>query len=233
MTWHAKPSGSYDYSTGDGLDNLWEMAGGMTGWSDAAKAGAIGNSVHEGGMNPWRWQYDSSSQIPNGGYGLFQYTPGSGYTNLSGATPNMSVTSQTTGATPQDGAFQVSVLINDTLSKWVSSCWRSYWDTTLYASLYSYRQDLLNQYGNGSTITMAQYAAIPTDVEACTFIFLACFEGPAKPNYTNRKNTALDVYNILTGGTPPPTPPTPPPTPPVPGDFPWAILFNRDKWRKT
>lgn len=236
MTWHAKPKGAYDYSYGDGNDNLWEMVSGMSGWSDAAKAGAIGNSVHEGGMNPWRWQGDKQSSVSSGGYGLFQYTPGSGYTNLSGAHPNLNVNATdpseyTPGAVASDGAYQVSVMVNNTLSKWVSSCWRSYWSTTTYADLYAYRQQLLNTYGDGSSISMSQYSSIVDDVEACCFIFLACFEGPAVPNYATRKYTCNDVYRIITGQEPP-TPPTPPG--PSPADLPaWLIgMFKKKKNRK-
>ena len=80
MTWHAKPSGGYSYTSAEGTDNIFEMAACFPAWTDEAKAAAIANSVHEGGLNPWRWQGDSFGL--SRGYGLFQFTPGSGYINF-------------------------------------------------------------------------------------------------------------------------------------------------------
>ena len=226
MTWYAKPKGAYSINSAEGLANIYEMAACFPAWTDEAKAAAIGNSYHEGGLNPWRWQYDSAASIPSLGYGLFQFSPGSGYINSGWPTkaPNLSVNSVTTGALPEDGEAQCEVLATDYLHKWVSSCWRSYWSPTSYNVLYAYRQDVLNRWGTGSSISMAQFGQCQ-DLDAATFIFLACYEGPKVPNFDARKKTAAKIYEILTGITPPtppptPDPPTPPePTPPVPIDI--------------
>lgn len=231
MTWHAKPSGGYSMTSQEGQDNMLEMAACFPAATDEAKSAIIGNSIHEGGLNPWRWQSDSAASIPSGGYGLFQYTPGSGYiNNVSWATPNLSVTSITPGATPEDGQAQCDVMASNYLGKWVSSCWRSYWDVNTYASLYAYRQQVLNTWGSGSSISIAQFAQC-TDIDAATFIFLACFEGPRVPNFDVRKNSAAAVYQFLTGGAPPgpPVPPTPQPGAGVPA---WLLKRIADKNRR-
>ena len=227
MTWHAKPSGGYSYTSAEGTDNIFEMASCFPAWTDEAKAAAIANSVHEGGLNPWRWQGDTFGL--SRGYGLFQFTPGSGYINsgFPGISPNLSTTSITTGATPQDGMTQCEVVGTDYLGKWVSSCWRSYWNPQTYNNLYAYRQDVLNRWGSGSSITLAQFGGCQ-DLDAATFIFLACFEGPQVPNYDVRKNTAAKIYEILTGVTPP-TPPVPPTPPPGSGIPAWLLKKAADK----
>ena len=232
MSWHAKPSGAYGIYSAEGQDNIFEMASCWTAWTDEAKSAAIANSYHEGGLNPWRWQGDSFGL--SRGYGLFQFTPGSGYINsgFPGITPNLSTTSITSGATPEDGQCQCDVVATDYLHKWVSNCWRSYWDPQTYNTLYAYRQEVLNRWGSGSSITLAQFGQCQ-DLDAATFIFLACFEGPAVPNYSTRKSTAADIYQILTGSTPP-TPPIPPGPGPGPGaGLPaWLLKKIADKNRR-
>ena len=229
MTWHAKPSGAYSYTSQEGLDNIFEMNATMPAATLEARAAIIANSVHEGGLNPWRWQGDRFGL--SRGYGLFQFTPASGYINSSWPTkaPNLSTTEITAGADPSDGEAQCEVMGTDYLGKWVSDCWRSYWDTTTYADLYAYRGEVLRRWGSGSRISMAQLSQCQ-DLDAATFIFLACFEGPAVPNFSTRKATAAQIYQIL-GGVVPPTPPTPdPPTPPVGSDIPyWLIKKMKDK----
>lgn len=178
--WYAKPSGGYTMKSTEGTANILMMTDYFRtkGYTDEAIAGLIGNAYAESSLNPWRWQSDYIHL--NGGYGLFQYTPASGYidgcTHLQGYSPNMSVTEQTTGATPQDGLAQCICFAENTLSKWVSSCWRTYWSTTQYADLYAYRQTVLNTWGNGTRIYHDDYPAI-NDVYAATFVILACFEG--------------------------------------------------------
>ncbi len=232
MAWHAKPSGSYSMNSIEGRDNIFEMAACWPAWTDEAKSAAIGNSVHEGGLNPWRWQGDSQSSVQSGGYGLFQYTPGSGYINsgFPRIAANLSVTSVTSGASPSDGGIQCEVMATNYLGKWVSNCWRSYWDPQTYNDLYAYRQQVLNRWGSGSSITLAQFGQCQ-DVDAATFIFLACFEGPRIPNYDPRKASAAAIYQILTGTTPPspPVPPTPGPGAGVPA---WLLKKIADKNRR-
>ena len=232
MSWHAKPSGSYALGTAEGNDNIYEMAACWPAWTDEAKSAAIGNSMHEGGLNPWRWQNDSQSSVQSGGYGLFQFTPGSGYINSGwpGITPNLSVSAQTAGATPEDGQCQCDVVATDFLHKWVSNCWRSYWDPQTYNTLYAYRQEVLNRWGSGSSITLAQFGQCQ-DLDAATFIFLACFEGPRIPNYDPRKTSAAAVYQLLTGTTPP-TPPVPPTPTPGAGVPYWLLKKIADKNRR-
>jgi hypothetical protein len=81
----------------------------------------------------------------------------------------------------------------------------------------------LNRWGSGSSITQAQFSQCQ-DIDAATFIFLACFEGPRVPNFDVRKKTAAKIYEIITGVTPPPTPPVPPTPPPGSGVPPWLLL---------
>ena len=212
MSWYAKPRGAYYYNGTEGKSNILEIGAYLSrnNYTVEAQSGVIGNVMAESGLNPWRWQSDSVSLT--GGYGLFQYTPASGYINLSGIpnhSPNMSTNQQTSGATPEDAEAQLYVFVNNTLGKWVSTCWRSYWDTTTYATLYQQRQRILTEYGDGSRISMTQFAQI-NNVWDATFVSLACFEGPLLPNMSARFGNAQQAYEILTGS---PIPPTPPPVP--------------------
>lgn len=208
--WYAKPSGPYNIGSPEWIGNFDEIYN-MLSWTDEAKAGMMGNLQHESGFNPWRWQGDTVNT--SAGYGLPQFTPASGYLGLSGVTPNMSTSTITTGATPADGARQMQAVDSDELSKWVSSCWRNYWSPVAFSQLYNYRAQILNTWGNGSSISMAQFKAC-TDVDAAAFIWLACYEGPAVPNYDTRKQTAEYIYQTYMGGVIPPSPD--PPTPPTP-----------------
>lgn len=215
MAFNAKPSGAYGFSSTEGTNNVQQMYNMFSslGYAVEAIAGVIGNSMSESGLNPWRWQGDKVSM--RGGYGLFQYTPASDYINLTGIqyfAPNLSTTEVTSGADPNDGFAQIIVFDENRLSKWGSGAWRSYWSTTTYAQLYAERNRILKQWGSGSSISMAQFKAI-TNVYDATFVFLACFEGPAVPNMTPRYNNASTAYEILTGMQPEPPTPTPTPTP--------------------
>ena len=86
---------------------------------------------------------------------------------------------------------------------------------------------MLNRWGTGSSISMAQFWQCQ-DLDAATFIFLACFEGPKVPNYDVRKQTAAYIYQFITGSTPP-TPPVPPTPPPGAGVPPWLLKKIADK----
>lgn len=221
MAWSAKPKGGYSVTSEGGLNNINEIYYVLVtyGFNMESSAGVLGNVQGESGFNPWRWQSDRVNQ--HGGYGLFQYTPASGYINLPGATPNLSVTTVTPGATPEDGAYQVEVFASNSLSKWVPSAWRPYWSTTTYSDLYAKRAEWLTTWGNGSSISMEQFKQV-TDIEAATFFMLACFEGPSIPDLANRYRYALKIYEILGGVVPPPEPPTPPT--PVPGTLKYWLL---------
>ena len=231
MTWHAKTRGAYSYTSSEGQDNILEMVSNWPAATLESQAAICANSYHEGGLNPWRWQSDSQASVPNGGYGLFQFTPGSGYLNSGwpGITPNLNVSEQTSGATPEDGQCQCDVMATNYLGKWVSNCWRSYWDIQTYNNLYAYRQEVLNRWGTGSSISMSQFFDCQ-DLDAATFIFLACFEGPAVPNYEARMPTARNIYQFLGGVIPPtPPPPVPPTPPPGSGIPPWLLKKIADK----
>lgn len=200
MTWHAKPSGSYGFNTTENYDNSTEMKDILVsqGFNIAAVAGVCGNSQHESGLNPWRWQGDSVGS--HRGYGLLQWTPSTGYTSLSGATPNFSVTEVTSGATPEDGARQMRAFYENNPAKWVSSCWRSkYWSKTTYAEYWARCQYIMQTWGSGTSISLEQYKTID-DPEYAADCFLACFEGPLVPNYSVREASANDFFQRF-GGT--------------------------------
>lgn len=211
MAFNAKPSGGYSFSSTEGKNNVQQMYNmfNSLGYCVEAISGIIGNVMAESSLNPWRWQGDTVSV--KGGYGLFQYTPASEYLNLSGVeyfAPNRSVTSVTPGANPDDGFAQIIVFDSNRLSKWGSSAWRPYWSTTTYSQLYAERNRILNQWGSGKSISMAQFRKVKNVYDA-TFVFLACFEGPLIPNITPRYDSASIAYEILTGMKPEPPSPTP------------------------
>lgn len=230
MTWHAKPQGPYSYVSSEGNDNITEMISHMSSYTDEAKTAVVTNSIYEGGLNPWRWQSDTYGR--SRGYGLFQFTPASSYIDLAGATPNLSVTSITPGATPEDGAYQMDCMVNDTLGKWHGSCWRSYWDQTTNADLYAYRNAVVDRWGSAYAVSQSEFAAC-TDLDAALFIFFAAYEGPRNPaGYYTRQTLAPTIYQIITGQSPPPTPPIPPtptPTMPLPIWLYWKMKKNSDK----
>ena len=81
MSWIAKPSGGYLMTSEEGTGNIYEMHYWMddAAYTLEAQAGVVANCYNESALNPWRWQGDSVSY--SGGYGLFQFTPASGYIN--------------------------------------------------------------------------------------------------------------------------------------------------------
>lgn len=213
MPWSAKPSGGYTPTGSAGLGNIFAFRTAFSTWSVEAVAGMLGNVQAESGLNPWRWQGDQYGT--SRGYGLFQYTPASDYLALSGATPNRSTTAITAGATPEDAERQIQAFRTNELGKWAQGAWRSYWDTTTYASLYAYRQECLNTWGHGTGLSIAEFSECQ-DVYAATFLFLACFEGPLVPNIDARNRNAREMYKILTGDYPEPPYVPPDPEPPSP-----------------
>lgn len=227
-SWSAKPSGGYNRTSTEAKNNILcarDILVNEYGYTLQAVAGIMGNAQEESGFNPWRWQSDTYNT--HNGYGLFQFTPASGYISLSRSTPNLSTSAQTEGATAEDGANQVRVFASNTLAKWVSSCWRSYWDSSTYSEAYERSKHCLNTWGNGSSITMAQFAKC-TDVDDSAFIFLACFEGPAVPTtYTNRQSNARWIYDNILSGTEPPEPPEPPEPEPAPSKPPAIWLYKK------
>lgn len=228
MAWGAKPSGSYTSSDQEYQDNILEINGFLNdaGYTLESQAGVIANIYAESGLNPWRWQGDVYNT--SGGYGLFQYTPGSGYLNLSvenipGFGPSQDVNAVDPNARPEDGWAQLVVMNEDKLGKWYGACWRTgqiyqqYWDANLYPQIYADVQTILSTYGNGNSITLAQYKAID-NIDYAVLAFMGCFEGPLDPfsdptnaaSYDKRKDYASSIYALLSGDTPP-DPPSPTP----------------------
>lgn len=195
----AKPSGGYNIQSAEGTNNILRTYDYLAplGYDKQCVIGILGNVAAESGLNPWRWQGDTVTY--SDGYGLVQFTPASGYINLTGIpdhAPNLSVSQTTTGADPDDAKGQLYVFANDILGKWNNTCWRSYWNSATYPDLWALHTSILNTYGNGSSLTMAQFAAIDNYSDAC-FAFLACYEGPTIPNYSTRLANAALVADIL------------------------------------
>lgn len=228
MAFYSKPSGFYYMSSTEGTYNIWRMWDALraSGYAIEAASGIIGNCYAESGLNPWRWQNDTVNY--GAGYGLFQFTPASAYIGpmswVDGYGPNLS-TSSISGGLVTDGNSQLECLINDYLSKWTPYCWRPYWDSADFPYQFAIRTRVLNTYGDGSTLSQAQYKNI-NNIEDATFAFLACYEGPAYPNLTDRIGNANAAYSILTGQEPP-EPPDPPGPGPEPGrKIPIWLLFK-------
>ena len=208
-SWHAKPSGGYSLSSSEGKDNMDMIYAEFSaqGYTIEAISAIIGNMNNESAMNVWRWQGDSV--VYSAGYGLIQFTPASDYINLSGIpnhAPNLSTSSQTSGASPDDGSAQCYVIYNDTLSKWQTNIWRNYWAVSDYPTEYAYMQELRNTYGR--YISQDTFKQI-TDLKAATFIFNGGYVGELVLNFNPRYADAQTAYAYLSGHEPP-TPPTPP-----------------------
>lgn len=213
MSWYAKPYGGYTMRSTEGTANIFEIHYMLerAGYTIESQAGIIGNMYHESALNPWRWQGDSVNEY-YGGYGLFQYTPSSngGRDRYIGTceglpyyAPSMSTSYVSAGAKATDAICQVNVFIDDYLSKWVSSLWRSYWPDN--QSLRNYCNNILSTYGSGYSLSQYQFSQID-DVTAAAVAFLGCFEGPAVPNAGPRIDAAAEAYEIITGAPPDPGP---------------------------
>lgn len=205
MSWHAKPSQGYAITSVEGTDNINEYYNYFISVTNKNNiVGQLCNVFAESGLNPWRWQGDTVNL--SAGYGLYQFTEANAYINLTGIpghSPNMSTT-EVQGGNVSDAQAQMYVFLNNTLGKWVSTCWRSYWDATTYADLYNQRTNILNTYGDGTHLSLQQFFTINNVNDAC-FAFLACFEGPAVPNLNDRLANAQAISDAISG----PTPPTP------------------------
>ena len=208
-SWHAKPSGGYSLSSSEGKDNMDMIYAEFSaqGYTIEAVSAIIGNMNNESAMNVWRWQGDSV--VYSAGYGLIQFTPASDYINLSGIpnhAPNLSTSSQTSGASPDDGSAQCYVIYNDTLSKWQTNIWRNYWAVSDYPTEYAYMQELRNTYGR--YISQDTFKTV-TDLKAATFLFNGGYVGELVLNFNPRYADAQTAYAYLSGHEPP-TPPVPP-----------------------
>lgn len=211
--WHAKPSGGYALSSTEGKDNMdciYSIFSNQ-GYTLEAVSAIIGNMANEGAMNPWRWQEDRVNY--RAGYGLIQFTPASEYINLQNVpyhSPNLDVSQQTSGATPEDGSAQCYVIYQDKLGKWQTNIWRDYWSTSVYPTEYAYMQELRQTYGR--YISQDTFKGV-TDLKAATFLFNGGYVGEWDLNFDVRYQDAQTAYTYLSGHEPP-TPPEPPtPTP--------------------
>ena len=206
MGWNCKPSGGYAISSSEGTENINLYYGQFSLLTTIDNVvGQLCNVFVESGLNPWRWQNDSVSPTYDNGYGLYQYTPARDYINLSGIpghSPNTS-TSVISGGSPDDAYAQIYVFQDNTLGKWVSTCWRSYWNQADYPDLWAKRTHILNTYGDGSSLSMADFYTI-NDIEDACFAFLACFEGPLVPNLSARLSNATEIKNAIQPGPQPP-----------------------------
>lgn len=199
MGFYAKPSGGYSISSDSGKSNMYAIYDYLNaeGYSDEAIIGILGNVVGESALNPWRWEGNVVNY--SNGYGLFQFTPAREYINGSGIpnhAPNLSTSSTTSGASPNDALGQLYCLVTDKFGKWMGYCWRSYWSSSDYPGLYAMHTYILNHYGSGSYLSMSQFKNMDNYEYAC-FAFLACYEGPAVPNYSTRKNYCDEIAPII------------------------------------
>ena len=83
VTWHQVVTDAYGALTADEkYDNaiLTYYALVHMGFTDEAAAGVMGNIQAEGDFNPGQWEH-GFNMAPSSGYGMFQYTPSTKYTN--------------------------------------------------------------------------------------------------------------------------------------------------------
>jgi len=212
MPFIAKKTGGYGYASSEGKNNIRMINGFLNQYNVTleAQAGIIGNIIAESRLNPWRWE--RANNIPASGYGFFQYTPGSGYTEsadasqLLGFGPSKSVLYPTPGETPDDGWAQLLSLVNNTLRKWIGTVWRSYWDPNEYTQLYDLVQDIKSTWaGQDGLLKWSEYIQINSVADA-TIAFMACYEGPRVPNWQLRVDNANNIFNQLSLTTPPEPP---------------------------
>lgn len=199
---YAKPSGTYTYDSTEGTANIKAVYDYLypLGYTKNCIIGLLGNVAAESGYNPWLWE--NGIYQPGYGYGLFQFTPASDYINASWLpdyAPNIDPPNVSPGASPNDAKAQLYAFDNDIFGKWDTYCWRTGqygWDPSDYPDLYTKRTYILNTYGSGSSLSMSQFKAITDYSDAC-FAFLACYEKPLYPNYTQRLIYAAQVKTIL------------------------------------
>ena len=196
--WYAKPSGAYAIESNEGKENIieaWQVCQAL-GFSKESFCGMMGNSYAESGWNPWRWQNDKYNV--SDGYGLFQYTPASGYLNEYGKiypefAPNLSTTSVTTGANASDGIAQLKAIENSG---------KYFGNETRTARIIGYYADCVNYQ------TLSNFKTI-NNIGGATVCWLGYFESPATIDdnvVRNRISYANKVKDIMDAITPTPTP---------------------------
>lgn len=202
--WYAKPSGGYSITSDEAKANMFECKNNLESeWTIFAIAGALGNIANESAFNPWRWQNDTVNY--SAGYGLVQFTPASGYINGFPNQANLSTTSVTSGASPNDGSSQCAVLINDSMGKWTNrASYNSWYDLSNFANFSSFKS--VNNLYDATMAFLYNYEG--------NAVVLSRDEALQRADFQIRYDSASTCYEILTG-TEPPDPPVPP-IPPVP-----------------
>lgn len=194
--WQAKPSGGYAIDSNEAKLNMFEFKDNLQAdWTIYAIAGALGNIANESAFNPWRWQNDTVNY--RAGYGLVQFTPAEDYINGYTNYANLSTSSVTTGARPEDGACQCDVLRNDSMGK------------------YQNRQRFCQWYDVEQFYPFSNYKTINNLYDA-TLAFYFNYEGnkvvaegtPAEQqaDFAIRYASASTCYEIITGEPPGPGP---------------------------
>lgn len=203
MSFIAQPNGGYNLTSPESINNMYATYDYLSvlGYTKECVTGILGNVYAESGMNPWLWQYGVVDLTdPYTGYGLFQYTPAYGYINNCSSLPNYAPSLSTgaidPSASPDDALCQLYVFDSDYLGKWNSSCWRPYWSQSTYADYYNSTRNILTTYGNGTSLSIAQFKTI-NNYDDASDAFLACFEGPTVPNYLARRSFAAVVWNYI------------------------------------
>lgn len=210
MAWFAKQIGAYPLESAEGTENALEFAaffrpppGQPEDATDEAIAGMLGNVMAESGLNPWRWEGDTSINRERG-YGLFQFTPATQYYAVMNGEPYFSPnweigSSPYPGATPDDAICQLTALAEDKLGKWARYCWRNYWNVGDYNDLWKLRYDVVNTWGSNDGLSWEQFLRID-DLRSATYAFLACYEGPSVPNLDPRVANAEKAYELIKTG---------------------------------
>lgn len=90
MSWHAKATGAYSYTSTEGLENAQMIYNILNarGWSLNAICAVIGNIYGESGLNPWRWNSDNvqaKGSTQSIAYGLVQFYPYTKYADNTNA----------------------------------------------------------------------------------------------------------------------------------------------------
>lgn len=189
MAWNAKPRGAYAVGSDEWTANVWAFweVCQKLGYSKEACAGMAGNSQGEGGMNPWRWQSDTVNM--SAGYGLFQYTPASGYIDNYGRTssyyaPNLSTSIITSGALATDGIAQIECI--GASGKYVGGSSRVERIKPYYTNCESYQ-------------TLDNFKKI-NDIYGATVCWIGFFEAPSiidEEKINQRYSWALSAYELL------------------------------------
>lgn len=205
--WQAKPSGGYAIDSNEAKLNMFEFKDSLdASWTIYAIAGALGNIANESAFNPWRWQSDTVNY--DAGYGLVQFTPASGYINGYTNYANLSTSSVTTGARPEDGACQCDVLRNDSMGKWTDrSSYNLWYDLSSFENFSAFKS--VNNLYDATMAFLYNYEG--------NAVVLSRDEARQRADFAIRYASASTCYEVLTGE---------PPEPPGPGPVPSRTIKN-------